>query len=177
MTSHGFRWFQVKDELQYAYNVDGTAGYQATDIYEDIETRNNLYGYQFGSRLIYCLNCCWNLHVGGKFGIYGNHAELRHRVGTLTETAYRNGVSTDRIDTSYSDTALSTLGELDLGLGFRLSCACSIRGGYRLLGITGVANAVESLPTNYSSVAASGKVYADDSYVLHGGYVGLEYNW
>jgi hypothetical protein len=177
MTSHGFRWFQVEDDLEFAYNVDGGVGYQANDLYENVEVENNLYGYQFGGRLTYCLNRCLNLNIGGKFGIYGNHAEMSHRVGTLTETAYRNGVATDLIDTESSDTVLATLGELDLGLAYRLSCAWSIRGGYRLMGLTGVATAVDSLPNNYYSVASSGQVHADDSYVLHGGYVGLEFNW
>ena len=177
MTSHGFRWFQAKDELELAYNVNTVAGYQADDLYENLEVENNLYGYQFGGRLSYCLNHRLNLNVGGKFGIYGNHAEMRHRVGTLNDTAYRNGVATDLIDTDSSDTVLATLGELDLGLGYRISCAWSIRGGYRLLGMSGVATAVDSLPTDYYSVASSGQVHADDSYILHGGYAGLEFNW
>ena len=177
MTSHGFRWFQAKDELELAYNIDGTAGYGAADLYENVDVENNLFGYQFGGRLTYCLTSRMNLNIGGKFGIYGNHAEMRHRVGTLTEAAYRTGVPGDVINTKSTDTSLATLGELDLGLGYRLSCAWSIRGGYRLIGLTGVANAVDSLPTNYYSVAASGQVHADDSYLLHGGYVGLEFNW
>jgi hypothetical protein len=177
MTSHGFRWFQAKDELELAYNVDTVAGYQADDLYENVKVENNLYGYQFGGRLSYCLNHRLNLNVGGKVGIYGNHAEMRHRVGTLTDVAYRTGVPGDLIDTKSSDTVLATLGELDLGLGYRISCAWSIRGGYRLLGMSGVATSVDSLPTDYYSVASSGRVHADDSYILHGGYAGLEYNW
>jgi hypothetical protein len=177
MTSHGFRWFQAKDEFEMAYNVDGAVGYQAADLYENVEVENNMFGYQFGGRLTYCLNSRLNLNIGGKFGIYGNHAEMRHRVGTLTETAYRNGVATDLIDTESSDTVLATLGELDLGIGYRIGCAWTVRGGYRLMGMSGVATSVDSLPANYYSVASSGKVHADDSYILHGGYVGLEYNW
>lgn len=177
MTSHGFRWFQIDDEFELAYNMDGTAGYQAEDLYENVDVENNLYGYQFGGRLTYCINRRMNLNIGGKFGIYGNDARMRHRLGTQTTLAYRTGAATETINSSSSDTSLATLGELDLGLGYRLGCAWSIRGGYRLMGVTGVANAVDSLPTNYSSLAAAGQVHADDSYVLHGGYVGLEYNW
>lgn len=177
MTSHGFRWFQVEDSLEYAYNIDGTPGYQAADLYENVDIENNLYGYQFGGRLTYCLNSRMNLNIGGKFGLYGNRVEMRHRVGTETAVAYRNGNPAELIDTESSDTVLATLGELDLGLGYRLNNAWTVRGGYRLLGITGVANAVDSLPRDYSSLAASGQVHADDSYLLHGGYVGLEFNW
>jgi Putative beta barrel porin-7 (BBP7) len=177
MTSHGFRWFQIEDSLEYAYNIDGVAGYQANDLYENVDIENNLYGYQFGGRLNYCLNSRLSMNIGGKFGLYGNDVEMRHRVGTATTAAYRNGAAADRIDHGSSDTVLATLGELDLGLAYRLSNAWSIQGGYRLMGITGVANAVDSLPTDYSSMAAACRVYADDSYLLHGGYAGLTFNW
>lgn len=177
VNSHGFRWMQVKDDLEFAYNIDGTSGYQANDLYENIDVENNLFGYQFGSRISYCLTCRLNLNIGGKIGLYGNYAELRHRLGTQNTLAYRNGVSTDGIDTKSTDTTLATLGEFDLGLGYRIGCAWTIRGGYRLLGMTGVASAIDSITDNYATLAASGKVYANDSYLLHGGYLGLEYNW
>ncbi len=177
MMSHGFRWFQIEDELEYAYNIDG-GGYGPSDLYENTDVENNLFGYQLGSQLNYCINSRMNLNIGGKFGIYGNRAELRHRVGDDNgNTAYRTGVPADAIDTVDSDTVLATLGELDLGLGYRINCAWTVRGGYRLIGVTGVANAADSVPRDYSSVAASGRIYADDSYILHGGYVGLEFNW
>ncbi|MFK8115100.1 MAG: BBP7 family outer membrane beta-barrel protein [Rubripirellula sp.] len=177
MTSHGFRWMQIEDSLELAYNVDGAAGYAANDIYDNVDIENNLFGYQFGGRLTYCLSSRMNLNIGGKFGIYGNNVEMRHRLGTETTAAYITTAGVDDIDTESSDTVLATLGELDMGLGYRLNNAWTVRGGYRLMGITGVANAVDSVPSDYSSLAASGQVDANDSYILHGGYVGLEFNW
>lgn len=178
MTSHGFRWMQIKDSSELAYNIDGVAGYNPTDVYDNIDIENNLLGYQFGSRLTYCLGHRLDFNVGGKFGIYGNRAEMRHRLGTELALAYTTaGGVGDTIDTESTDNVLATLGELDLGLGYRINNAWTVRGGYRLLGITGVANAVDSYPSNYASAASSGQVHADDSYVLHGGYAGLEFNW
>ncbi|TWT50308.1 hypothetical protein Pla22_30490 [Rubripirellula amarantea] len=176
-TSHGFRWFQIKDSSELAYNIDGTAGYQAEDIYDNVDTENNLFGYQFGGRLTYCLGNRLDFNIGGKFGVYGNRAELRHRLGTQTTLAYPTGAGTDLVDTVDTDTVLSTLGELDLGLGYRISNAWTVRGGYRVMGITGVANAMDSYSNYYTSAAAAGTVFADDSYVLHGAYVGAEFNW
>lgn len=177
VTSHGFRWFQVDDDYEFAANINGVGDYQADDLYHNVDTKNNLYGYQFGSRLVYMLNNCWSLSVGGKFGLYGNHAELRQRIGSDTNIAYRTGVGTDLINTKDSDTVLSTLGELDLGLGYRFNNAWTVRGGYRLMGLTGIATATDHLNSEFSSVAASSYVNADDSILLHGGYVGLEFNW
>ncbi len=176
-TSQGFRWFQIKDSMELAYNIDGTAGYQAEDIYDNIDVENNLYGYQFGSTLSYCFGSRLGINLGGKFGVYGNNVEVQHRLGTETQVAYLNGDNTQLIDTDSSDTVLSTLGELDLGLGYRISNAWTVTGGYRVMGITGVATAVDSYPQNYSSVAASSVVHASDSYLLHGAYCGLQFNW
>ena len=176
-TSHGFRWFQVKDDMELAYNIDGTAGYQADDIYDQVETENNLFGYQFGGRLSYCMGSRFNLNLGGKFGMYGNRAEMKHRLGTETSLAYLTTSGVDDIYTESTDTVLSTMGELDLGLGVRICNGWTVNGGYRIMGITGVANANDSFPSNYSSVANSGQVFADDSYLLHGAYVGAEFNW
>ncbi|TWU46295.1 hypothetical protein Poly51_56910 [Rubripirellula tenax] len=177
MTSHGFRWFQINDSIETAYNVDGAPGYQVGDIYDNVDVENNLFGYQFGGRLTYCLGSRLDLNIGGKFGVYGNRAELKHRLGTEDQIAYLTASGTDDINTTSTDTVLSTLGELDLGLGYRISNAWTIRGGYRVMGITGVASSVDNYPDYYSSVAASGQVHADDSYLLHGAYVGAELNW
>ncbi|QDT04524.1 hypothetical protein K227x_29160 [Rubripirellula lacrimiformis] len=176
-TSHGFRWFQVEDSIETAYNVDGAPGYQDQDIYDNVDVKNNMFGYQFGSRLTYCLGNRLDFSLGGKFGVYGNRAELNHRLGTETTLAYLNGDNTQAIHTQSNDTVLATLGELDMGLGYRISNAWTVRGGYRVMGIGGVATAEDNYPSYYSSVAASGQVHADDSYVLHGGYFGMEFNW
>ncbi len=177
VATHGFRWFQVDDEFEFAANINSVGGYQADDLYYNVDTENNLYGYQFGGRLIYALSCRWNLSIGGKFGLYGNDVEYRQRVGTLSTVAYRTGAPADLVDTKDTDTVFSTLGELDLGLGYRISNAWTVRGGYRLMGITGIAAATDQFASNYSSIAASSAVSADDSILLHGGYAGLEYNW
>ena len=157
MTSHGFRWFQLEDAFELAANVDGTVGYQAEDIYYNIDTENNLFGYQFGSRLSYCLTSKLNLGIGGKVGIYGNNVEMNQRIGTNTNVAYQTGIGAGAgdINTSVSDTVLSTLAELDLGLGYRLNNAWSIRGGYRMMAACGVATAPGSIVNDYSSLAAS----------------------
>jgi hypothetical protein len=175
-TLQGFRWFQLEDEFELAANIDGIGGYQADDVYYNVETENNLFGYQVGGRSTFCLYNRLNLGIGGKIGIYGNHAEYRQRLGTQTTLAYING-TTDSISTVDSKDVLAALGELDLGLGYRLSNAWTVRGGYRLLAACGVATAVDNIANDHSSLAASSYVSADDCVILHGGYVGMEYNF
>lgn len=178
-TLHGFRWFQLEDELEIAANVDGVGGYQPADLYYLSETENNLFGYQFGSQLSYCLGSRTLINLGGKFGIYGNDARFLHRITTDTAMGYTNsqGAGAGDICTESSDVSLAGLGELDLGLGYRLSNRWTINGGYRVLAACGVATAVGQMPTEYTSAATAGAVRADDCLILHGAYVGFDYNW
>ena len=177
VTSHGFRWFQVEDSLEFAANIDGTGGYQSTDMFYNVETDNNLYGYQFGSQLIYCLGHRLSLNVGGKVGIYGNDAEARQRLGTREIDAYYDAMPGTMVDHESERTVLATLSELDLGLGYCLSPAWSIRGGYRLIGLTGIATAPGEVGYDGEEPLDSEWIQASDSIILHGGYVGLDYNW
>jgi hypothetical protein len=180
-TSHGIRYLRITDETNIAYGVDTTSDGVNRDgrvtIFDDLDTENELLGYQFGGMLTYCLGNRLDLNIGGKFGIYGNRATMEHRLGTDTQVAYLTAGGVDNIDTRSTDTVLSTLGELDLGLGYRVSRGWTVRGGYRLMGVTGVANAIDSRTVAYNSVADLGQVHADDSYLLHGAYVGANYNW
>ncbi|QEF99913.1 hypothetical protein Mal15_39800 [Stieleria maiorica] len=177
--SHGFRWFQLEDELEIGGDVDGMTGYGANDLYYKSIVENNLFGYQFGSRLSYCMGSRAMLNLGGKIGIYGNDAEFFHSITTTTATAYTNsqGAGAGDLYTRQSDISLAGLGELDLGLGYRISNCWSVNGGYRVLAACGVATAVGQMPTQYTSAATAGAVRADDCLILHGAYIGFDYNW
>jgi len=175
MNSHGFRWFQVEDSAEAAFNIDGGAGYQDEDLYDNVDIENNLFGYQFGSMLNYCLTSRLNANAGAKFGIYGNHVDYRHRLGARTTAATVGGSD---VDVQSSDTVLAGLGELDLGLGFRINNAWSIRGGYRMIAVCGVADSFENMQdTAYNDISLVDDFDADDCLILHGGYVGLTFNW
>lgn len=178
-TSHGFRWFQLEDELQISGDVDGTTGYQPSDLHYLIDTENNLFGYQFGSRLTYCLGCRTMLSLGGKIGVYGNDASVSHRITTDTAMAYTNtqGAGPGDICTEESDVGVAGLGELDFGIGYRLNNRWTINGGYRLLSACGVATTIGQIPVEYVTAASAGAVRADDCLFLHGAYVGVNCNW
>ncbi len=177
MTSHGFRWFQVEDDAELAYNIDGVAGYQALDIYDRVNIKNDLYGYQFGSKLMYCLSDRLGANLGGKIGVYGNDVEARRRVGTDGQIAYLFGQPANLAETHYSDTVLSTLGEVDLGLGYRVCDAWTITGGYRVMGINGIATSFNQMSQDFGTSLNPGSIHANDSLVLHGAYIGCNFNW
>jgi hypothetical protein len=176
VTSHGLRWFQVQDSIDFIFDIDGREGYTGNDLYDTTSTENNLFGYQFGSRLIYCLHNRVNLNFGGKFGVYGNQAEFRHRLGTQNQAAFLGAMPDLEIDYHTEETVLSTLGELDLGLGIRATNAWTVRGGYRVMGVTGLAMA-DNYSRDYSSSASASALHADSSLLLHGAYVGADFNF
>ena len=176
-TSHGIRYFRLEDEFELAANINGIDGYQLDDIYYNIDVDNTLVGYQYGSQLAYCFTPRLLGLVGGKVGIYGNQVDYRQRLGTGNDIAYLSAPGVDDIATSESDTVLSFLGELNLGLGYRLNNAWTVTGGYRILGVSGVATAPGSIANDFTSVVTGNDLVADDSLILHGGYVGLQYNW
>ncbi len=176
VTSHGLRWFQFKDSIDFAYDIDGRAGFGLHDLYDNTSTSNDLFGYQFGSRLNYCLASRVNLNVGGKFGLYGNQAEFNHRLGTQENVAQLGAMPGLEIDYHTEETVLSTLGEFDLGLGFRVADGFTVRGGYRVMGVTGLASAA-NYSRDYSSSASASALHADTSLLLHGAYLGADFNF
>lgn len=181
-TTHGLRWFQFKDSFEFATSqTDTTYGNTADDLYYNVDTQNNLFGYQFGARLDYCLGHKLNVYAGTKMGIYANDAQFRSRLGTAQTAGYVSNyyptIQGQAVVVDNSETVLATLGELDLGLGYRINNCWSVRGGYRLYGISGVATSVGSIAEDLANLPEAGKVCADQSLLLQGGYIGAEYNW
>ncbi|MCC9601551.1 BBP7 family outer membrane beta-barrel protein [Stieleria sp. JC731] len=178
-TSHGFRWFQLEDELLIAGDVDGMPGLGGSDIYYELQTENNLYGYQFGSQLSYALGCRLMVNIGGKVGVYGNDARFTHWIGNDMVMAYTDsqGAGAGDLYTEKSDVSLAGLGELDFGLGYRVCNRLTATCGYRILTACGVATSIDSMPDEYTSVESAGRVRADDCFTMFGAYFGFNYNW
>lgn len=172
--SQGFRWFQFNDDFRFAA-FNGVA-----QSMFDSQAQNDLFGYQLGGRWNYCLSSRINLGIGGKFGAYANHVEVMQRVGDSAMPArYESGTPASRrfVDQRDRGTVLSTLGEIDLGAGFRLTDCWTIRGGYRVLGVSNVATSVGMIKHEMFSENLVADHEANDSVVLHGAYVGSEFNW
>ncbi len=73
----GFRYFRFEDNLAYAASLNDSLISRANDdLYYDVNTTNDLFGFQMGSRLDYCLGRRVNLYGNAKAGIYGNHSTL-----------------------------------------------------------------------------------------------------
>jgi hypothetical protein len=141
----------------------------ANAIY-DVDTDNNLYGAQGGSR-IRSFRGCWGYELLGKAGVYGNDASQKQ---TIVDELGVNDVVLRNAAASGSQTAF--VGELGFSLLARITCNSGLRCGYNLLWLEGVALAPEQL--DFSDTAQSGNSLQDSGGTLmHGFNFGLEYGW
>ncbi len=172
--SQGFRWFQFNDDFRFsAYDAVNQSMF-------DSNAQNDLFGYQIGGRWNYCLTNRVNLGMGARFGAYANSVEVRQRVGNNAmpsryETA--DPALSRHVNMRDRGTVLSGLGEIDLGAGFRLSDCWTIRGGYRVLGVSGVATSVGMIKHEMFRENLSARHEANNSVLLHGAFIGSEFNW
>ena len=180
----GIRYFRFQDNLTYGASVlDTMVSRAADDIYYDVNTSNDLLGYQFGSRLDYCLGSRVNLYANAKAGIYGNRSSLHTRISTVDQTAMVNDprVPANPYSGSYmfdaSKTDVAFLGELGAGVGYRVTSKWTATTGYRVVFASGVATSVDNLQSNFANVAQVQDFYNDGSLILHGLNIGAVYNF
>ncbi len=134
----------------------------------DSFTRNSLFGFQIGSEaLLFSLNR-FKLESALKAGIYGNAAS-----GVETTIA-----QTNQFSFWYSRDALrgavAFVGDINVSAAWQLTRNMSIRGGYQLLWLAGVATATDQLRQFDESTFATNTA---GSVFFHGAMVGLEYGW
>jgi len=161
----GFRWLEWGEQL----NIDGTSTESGAPVQDivNVNTLNNLYGWQWGGDMM-----LWNagrwLRVNGvgKAGVYYNHQAAQNTYSTYIEPATY---------TSANDT-VSFVGETGINASLALTNWLSWRAGYTCFWLGGVATSARQLgltdvTTGATSVNTNGSVF------LHGVTTGLEARW
>lgn len=176
----GVRYFQVNDDFRfYSDNADNTFDGSANEIQYLLRTRNNLLGFQVGGGLNYRVWNCLSLYGIGKAGIYGNHAIVNQAVygsaGDATVNVGPYAGSAYRFQSS--ETSLAFLGQIDLGGNYQVNNCWSINGGYRMVGVNGLALTDGQIPGNFAYLPDAQRVHNGDCLILHGGYVGATFCW
>jgi hypothetical protein len=169
----GFRWFQF-NEL-FGIGAFNTAGNPQSVDYE-IDVHNTLLGFQLGGRREYCVSDKFNFSLAGKLGIYNNGINHRQTIRDSNDVfGYRTASGVDDYNSESTKNDLSMLGELDLGMNYRLSSNCRVSWGYRAVGITGIALAPNQLPNDFTDDALIHRTRSNGDLILGGGYAGLEF--
>ena len=181
----GFRYFHFADNLQYAASLnDGIINRSADDLYYIVNTTNNLFGFQLGSRADYCVGRRVNLYGSGKVGLYNNRSRLLTRIGTDVENATLNDTRTPanpsqggEYDFDVMKDNLAFLSEIGTGVGVRLSPKWTGTVGYRAVILSGVATSPDNVRQNFADFDVVADYDTSSSMILHGLNVGALYNY
>ena len=157
----GFRYLQFNDRLNTQLIIDTGVD----NINYNVSARNDLFGLQAGALfdLFSSCDCCIQLY--GKAGLYANQSVHNTAMAcncTPPETFSANGQSTQ----------LATVGEFGVTGSRRIWRNLALRGGYQVIGLSGVATAPGQFPVT-NLISQSG-LNNNDSVLFHGATLGLE---
>lgn len=181
----GFRYFRFEDNLYYAASLQDSYVTRAQDdLYYDVNTTNDLFGFQIGSRADYCIGRRLNTYGLAKVGIYGNHSSFYSRVGTDYQVAY---LDDNRMPTnssqgqaylfSESETDVAFLSELGTGIGYRISPKWTATAGYRAVIASGVATSPNNVRHSFANYEDIRDYDRNGTLILHGLNIGALYNY
>lgn len=173
----GFRYFRFEEQFEYASSIDGYFNYLPCDMYHRIDVDNNLFGWQIGGNGEICLGHRLTLTGKTKFGVYNNHIDHRQRIGGSSGLAYVNNGSYAGSEycIKTNKDALAFIGELDLGLAYRVTKHWRATVGYRAFVATGIATSPGQIPYNAYDLDSVNRINSSDRLVLHGLYIGGEF--
>ena len=181
----GFRYFHFSDNLLYAASLDDSViNRSPDDLYYQVDTTNDLYGFQLGSRINYCLGQRINVFGSAKVGIYNNRSNLYTRIGTDFQTAYLNDTRTPvnpnngaNYQFDVNDNQVAFLSEMNTGMAFRVSNAWSATCGYRAVIASGVATATDNLQNSFANYTDVQRIDNYGLLILHGLNIGGVFNY
>ena len=175
---NGFRYMQFNESLEYA-GVSSSNSIIRSALNSSVE--NSLFGFQTGGRGEWRLFNRVSFAFGGKLGLFNNRA----RTG-LVATNQSSDLAFSRplinngpnagAEFEFGDTKddLSLMGELDLGLIYQFNQRSRLRVGYRVLGVSDIADSEKNIPGNFTDTTLLGSANTDGDLVFRGGYVGVE---
>ncbi|RIK85925.1 MAG: hypothetical protein DCC67_03395 [Planctomycetota bacterium] len=177
-TLAGFRYFRMKDYLEFASDVNDTlfTG-EADELYYSVDTENDLYGGQFGAQFQRRTAGRLSFNGGVKAGVFCNSASATSWIGGSAGTAIiNNGPNAGRewlITAEKDDVAF--LGELKAGLAYQLGENWRLMSDYRVIGVSGLALPTNQIYPDLRGVNDVELLKTNGSLFLHGVFVGAEY--
>ncbi len=169
----GFRWFQFNETFGFGAFNSATV---PTTLQYQIDVDNTLLGFQLGGRSEVCFTDRISGAFSGKIGVFNNRVNHDQWISDESGNfAYRTVSGVDDYTYTSSKDDLSMLGELDLGLRYRLGCSSRFVCGYRVIGISGIALAPDQIPNDFTLAPEINSINSNGNLIVGGGYAGLEY--
>jgi hypothetical protein len=163
----GFRFLRVADNFELFSFDDEDLNPDNVGFYR-IHTSNKLFGAQIGSEYTHPLAPWLFCSAEAKAGVYGNAARQRN-------TLFNSDTTDDSRDDK--DVEFARVIDVSLSLTAIVSNNITIRGGYNLLFINGVALATDQLDTSPIQNNSREGVADKGSITLYGPFVGGEIVW
>jgi len=160
----GFRYLSLREE----FNIESTDADSGTSDY-NIRSQNDLYGAQYGGRYAESREW-WGWDITGKVGVLGNVAEQTQFV---TDSVV-GGFLRDPITAQAGQVAF--LAEANLSAQVNLTKVWSVRAGYNVLWIQGLALAPDQLDFR-DSIMGGNVINSEETVFYHGASVGLYAHW
>jgi hypothetical protein len=172
----GSRFMRIDDDFWFRsdFEIDpGGAGTLGSLTY-DSETDNTLYGVQIGGNSSYRCGSSgrFSLICNTVVGLYGNHMEVTHRLSGAT---FITGGGPAVVQTEEDD--ISVVGEMRLGAAYQPHDNWRVYAGWRVVGMTGIARAVDQIPSQFLTPGQVGVINSDGSMLVHGLQTGMEFSY
>ena len=167
----GIRYVSL-DEA-FSYNTQADSG---GSLDYDVDVTNDLVGVQLGTDLYVCVSPRFKVGAEVEAGVFGNDSTSTTVVNTVD-----GGVASTPINEELGDEDVAFVGELGAVGMFRVTPRLTIRGGYTLLYMDGVALATDNFNTAapFASFSADRvSQHRDNADVLyHGANLGFTWTW
>jgi hypothetical protein len=176
----GVRYFQFDNSMHFdADNIDNVWDGSLNEMCYHVNMQNRLIGFQLGGGFNWNMTNCFQLYGLAKAGIYNNS------INQLQEFRGENGYGVfnagdwagDQFRISNSTNKLAMIGQIDLGARYQFNCHFSVKAGYRVLGVGGVALWEQQIPADFSDAFYLNRIESNGSMVMHGAYLGGEFRF
>jgi opacity protein-like surface antigen len=177
----GFRYLNLNEHWMFSADPTGFAiNGDPQELNYLVQLNNNLFGFQLGGGLSYCVTDRLTAYSIAKYGIYDNHVTQLQRVyGSLGNADINNGpfAGSDFVVRS-DNNVFSQAGQLDFGGRWSATNNWTVNFGYRVLALSGVAVVENNIRQNqFHDVDGVAFLKSYGSFVLHGAYAGATYCW
>ncbi|MCH5375571.1 MAG: BBP7 family outer membrane beta-barrel protein [Planctomycetes bacterium] len=176
----GVRYAQVLEKIRWrSYAERDTNGDGLPDTggvgHYALDASNYMPGAQLGGDMWVSLLPGLRVGVDGKFGLYGNNVSQRTRIFSydLLDN-YQGFLPLEKV----SNDKATFIGELNLMLTYRLTHSLTVRGGYEVVWIDGVATALDNFNPDVPQLTTRTPILSDGGRLVYDGVsIGAEWMW
>lgn len=166
----GFRYINLDESFDFT-SIDSVGASRYARY--NLDTDNNLYGFQLGLARQWCCGCKFSFGAYGKAGVFFNDVDSDHRFVNVTSS----GLDRDE-RTSKSDNSWATIVDLGLKGTYCVNDHVRLNAGYMIVFLNNVALAPEQLADAPNQLPLSaGSLNDNGSLVYQGPTAGIDVCW